>query len=196
VARQLTLLDRLRIERAVWSLDFLVQDIPRPARRAIRRELRGNLRSAAADVGTPAAVRQLGNLRRLAAGYLDAEYGAGRPRPRWLKGLFWALAVESVSLSGWILGQSAFLAGVRATDPHATGVYGWHGWPGSWAINGTVIMVDGEVRGGSLTVYPLFLLLPTVGFVLGGRLWRLLRPLRRADRRPARTGTSTPVQTE
>jgi hypothetical protein len=59
MADALTWIDRLRIERAVWTLDQRLYDLPRKARIARRRELRENLRTAAQDVGVAAAVRNL-----------------------------------------------------------------------------------------------------------------------------------------
>jgi len=47
----LTLKDRARIERAVWTLDSYLRNLPRKSRIAKRRELRVNLRAASADVG-------------------------------------------------------------------------------------------------------------------------------------------------
>jgi len=84
MSHDLTLSDRLRIERAVWTLDGRLQDLPRTSRVAKRRELRANLRAAAADVGVAEALHRLGNLRRLAAEYLVAEYGQWVRRPSWL----------------------------------------------------------------------------------------------------------------
>ena len=59
MTHDLTFTDRLRIERAVWTLDGRLQDLPRTSRVAKRRELRANLRAAATDVGTAEAVRRL-----------------------------------------------------------------------------------------------------------------------------------------
>jgi len=84
--------DRLRIERYVWSVDQQIYDLPRASRIAKRRELRGNILSAAADVGTTAALRGLGPTRRLALDYLAAEFD-DQPRPSWV-------AAAYVGLSG------------------------------------------------------------------------------------------------
>ena len=40
MSNTLTLVDRLRIERVVWTVDLLVSDLPHRSQRAIRRELR------------------------------------------------------------------------------------------------------------------------------------------------------------
>src|SRR5690606_2763511 len=112
MAQTLTRLDRLRIEWTVWTLDTLVQSLPGRTRKAIRREMRTNLRAAATEVGAAQAVARLGSLRRLAADYLEAEYGQDGPRPRWLRGVFWALAVEAVLLGFTHVGLTAFSAGV------------------------------------------------------------------------------------
>ena len=61
MAHRLTWIDRLRIERVVWMLDQRLYDIPRESRIAHRREVRQNLLSAAQDIGTTAAVRNIGS---------------------------------------------------------------------------------------------------------------------------------------
>jgi hypothetical protein len=65
--RPLTWIDRLRIERVVWLLDQRLYDIPRESRIAHRRDVRQNLLAAASDVGTGAALRNLGSSAQLAA---------------------------------------------------------------------------------------------------------------------------------
>ena len=89
MADDLDLIDRLRIERVVWSLDQRLYDLaPHGPRRTPRRELRDNLRAAALDVGTSAAIRDVGDGGTLAAAFLEAELGRG-PRPSWwAAGLF------------------------------------------------------------------------------------------------------------
>ncbi|QMU70627.1 hypothetical protein [Streptacidiphilus sp. P02-A3a] len=68
-----TWLDRLRVERLLWSLDQRLYDLPRRTRIAHRREVRANLLAAAAEVGAAEALRRLGGARELAAQYLDAD---------------------------------------------------------------------------------------------------------------------------
>lgn len=165
--------DRLRLERAVWSFDQLVQDLPRRSRVAKRRELRENLRSAAQDVGAADAVRQLGDLRQLAAGYLAAEYGEWRPRPSWTKAA--CAAVLSYVFLYVLLeaASSAFRAGVLTNEPGATGRLSWDGIPYLLDdavftfTNGAATSVGGAWRPGA---YLAVLLVS----VLAGRLWRLV----------------------
>ena len=78
--------DRLRIERAVWTLNSYLQNLPWRSQVAKRRELRVNLRAASADVGTKEALRRLGNVRTIAADYIIGEYGG--PTPSWWAATF------------------------------------------------------------------------------------------------------------
>ena len=125
----LTWPDRLRPQRAVWASDRLLQDLPHRSRVAKRRELRDNLRSATQDVGAATAVRQLGDLRQLAAGHLTAEYGDLQPRPSWTRAA--AAAVLYYFVLSWLLevGSSAFRAGILTDQPRATGSFAWNGIP-------------------------------------------------------------------
>jgi hypothetical protein len=165
--------DRLRLERAVWSVDRLLQDLPRASRVAKRRELRDNLRSATEDVGAATAVRQLGDLRQLAAGYLAAEYGEWQPRPSWTKAA--GGAVLSYVILYWLLeaASSAFRAGVLTTQPEATGRFSWDGIPYLLDdvvftfTNGSSTSVGGAWRPGAYVAV-------LVVTVLAGRLWRLV----------------------
>lgn len=169
----LTWKDRLRVERAVWSFDHLLQDLPRKSRVAKRRELRDNLASATEDVGATAAVRQLGDLRQLAAGYLAAEYGDWQPRPSWTKAA--SAAIGFYVLLYWLLeaGSSAFRAGILSGQPGATGRFSWDGIP--YLIddltvtfsNGASSSVGGAWRPGAYIAVVLV-------SILAGRLWRLL----------------------
>jgi hypothetical protein len=178
MSNSLPLVDRLRIERVVWTVDILVSDLPGRSQRAVRNELRDNLRAAAAEGGVSAAVRGLGSLRRLAAGYLDAEYGENGPRPRWLNGLTWAITLYLFFLGIMFVGNDAFIDGVLAANPHATGTYTWSQL-GVWGPNLTVTMMGGRLDSAVLSYSVAILLYFAVGYVLGARLWRLLPPWRR-----------------
>ena len=88
-----TWIHRLRIERAVWTLDQRLYDLPRKSRIAKRREVRANLLSAAHDIGTVDALGHLGNTQQLAAEYLSAELGEG-PRPSWVAAATFAVTAQ------------------------------------------------------------------------------------------------------
>jgi hypothetical protein len=165
--------DRLRIERTVWAFDHRLQDLPRKSRVARRRELRDNLQSATEDVGAAAAVRQLGDRRQLAAGYLAAEYGDWQPRPSWTSAA--AGAVLFYLLLTWLLeaGSSAFRSGVLTGQPGATGRFSWSGIPyllddvDFTFSNGLSTSVGGAWR-------PWAYVALVFVTILAGRLWRLL----------------------
>jgi hypothetical protein len=169
----LTWSDRLRIERAVWTLNACVANyLPRRSRAARRRELRLDLRAAAADVGRAEALRRLGDPRLLAAEYVTAEYG---DRVRWPRAgtatvcMFLAVAVSDAAVD---VGTSAFRAGILAASPHPAGTFRWPGIPylSSYA---TVTFTHGHATtaGGAWT--PLAYLAILAAGVIGGRLWRL-----------------------
>jgi hypothetical protein len=174
----LSLTDRLRIERAVWTLDTYLADLPRTSRVARRREVRADLRAAARDVGTAEALRRLGNLRRLAVGFLAAEYGDWRPRPSWYAGTAGLLLAIVVMTALVETGQSTFGDAVRAAHPDASGTFHWHGLP---YLTGdtTYTFTNGTytAAGGAWT--PLVYVLLAAVFVLGGRIWRQLPAWRR-----------------
>ncbi len=166
-------LDRLRIERAVWTMNTRLQDLPRRSRTTRRRELRDNLRAAAEDVGTRQAVRQLGDLRILAADYLAAEYGDLSRRPSWTAAAVTILLIEGLMTLLEYAGRTAFDAGITTTTPHATGTFHWTGVPYLTSdetftyLNGTHTSV-----GGAWT--PLVYVLMFAGAFVTGRLWRLI----------------------
>jgi hypothetical protein len=164
--------DRLRIERALWTLDTHVQSLPGSSRRAIRRELRTNLRASATDVGVAEAIRQLGSLHQLASGYLDAEY-EGRPRPRVLKAALWTVAVGTIILWSTFVGHSAFVDGMEAANPHPNGTFTWDGME-VLGVGGDVSYADGHLRSFGLSFNLWMLLYLVAAFLIGGRFWRLV----------------------
>lgn len=164
--------DRFRVERAVWTVDTHLASLPGGSRREIRREMRANLWAAAAEVGAPQAVRALGDLRVLAVGYLEAEYGEGRPRPSIRKAVFWSFAVGYLMVAGVIVSFESFMAGVEAGAAHPAGTYHWHGmrWLG---FSGEVGYVEGQFQSmsvGFASWTPPLLI--TAAFLAGGRYWR------------------------
>jgi hypothetical protein len=177
-------IDRLRIERVVWSLDQRLYDLPRRSRIAKRREVRESLLTASLDVGTTAALHQLGDTRRLALEYLSAEFG-DEARPHWMAAAVVLFTIPLVLMSLLADAATAFSDGIQAADPHAAGRYTWHGIA---YLQDTVsyTFADGTVRqvGGALT--PLSYLLLAVATVCAGRLWRAI-PMWRRRRRSAAT---------
>lgn len=167
---QLTLIDRLRIERVVWTLDQRLYDIPRDSRIAHRREVRQNLLSAAQDIGTGAALRNLGSSAQLAAGYLAAEFG-DRPRHSWIAAAVWAATSMLVVSALLTEAANGFAAGIAAANPHATGTYHWGGlWLLQSGVTARAAGGQTAVSGGGLTVAGWVLWV--VIAVMVGRLWR------------------------
>jgi hypothetical protein len=171
MARPLTWVDRMRIERVTWMLDQRLYDLPRASRIAHRRELRQNLLTAARDVGTSAALRNVGNNSQLAAAYLAAEFG-DRPRHSWTAAIVWAATSLLVATAILTDAANGFAAGVSAGSPHVTGTFRWGGLT---ALQDTVTctVVDGRttVEGGGVSLLGWLLWLAIA--VLVGRLWRV-----------------------
>jgi hypothetical protein len=168
-----SLLDRLRIERAVWTLDQRLYELPRRSRISHRRELRGNLTAAAGEVGARAAIADMGNQSTLASDFLDAELGAG-PRPSWLAAALFVLTTTLLLTSFLSDAANAYGDGIGVGDPHATGTYHWHGIA-YLQSRVTFTFTDGSYSqvGGAFT--PLTWILLAVGAIAIGRLWRLAR---------------------
>ena len=169
---KLSVLDRLRIERSVWSLDQRLYDLPRKTRVARRRELRLNLTAAAGDVGAATAIRDLGRGDALAAEYLEAEFGPG-PRHSWIAATIFVATATLLLTSLFSDAAQAFGDGVLAGNPAATGTYTW---PGIALLQTNVTYTfDGDSythTGGAFS--PLTWLLLAVGAICVGRLWRAI----------------------
>lgn len=179
----ITWIDKLRIERVVWALDQQLYDLPRASRIATRREVRENLRAAASDVGTTAAIGHLGGSRRLASEYLTAEFGTG-PRHSWMAAAYFAASVPfalTLLLDG---ASNAFRDGVLAANPNATGTFTWHGI-GYLQQSVTYTFTNGTSNavGGDWVSRPVPWVILIGGTILVGRLWRLL-PSRRNRSNP------------
>jgi hypothetical protein len=186
MSHAVTVIDRLRIERAVWALDQRLYDLPRKSRVAKRREVRENLLTAAHDIGTSDALSRLGNSRQLAAGYLSAEFGEG-PRPYWVAAA--TFAVTAQLLFTWLLSQatSTFGAGITAANPHATGTFTWSGIRYLQdTVTYTFANGNGHSVGGAWT--PLAWATWIVATVLVGRLWRVVSIRRRRHTTNATAG--------
>jgi hypothetical protein len=183
MARTVTWIDRLRIERVVWMLDQRLYDLPSRSRIAKRREVRENLLAAAHDVGTADALRHLGDSRALASEYLSAEFGDG-PRHSWIAAVLFATSVQ-LFLTGWLDDSSlAFADGIRAADPHATGTFTWSGI--RYVQDAvTYTFSDGHSTSVGGAWRPQLWALWIVGTILVGRLWWVLPMMKR------RRGTTT-----
>jgi hypothetical protein len=170
MARPLTWLDRLRIERIVWTLDQRLYGLPRDARIAHRREVRQNLLTAAQDVGTGAAIRNLGNSSQLAAAYLAAEFG-DRPRHSWIAAAVWAATSMLVVTAILADAANGFAAGIASGNPHATGTFHWGGLSAlQTAVTCTAVDGRTTISGGGLSLLGWALWVAIA--VLVGRLWR------------------------
>jgi hypothetical protein len=170
-------MDRLRIERLVWTLDQRLYDLPRRSRVAHRREVRQNLLTASADIGTSAALQGLGNSRELAAEYRSAQFGAG-PRPAYYAAALYLLTGLLVGTALLAEAATAFAHGVTAADPHATGSYTWSGIDYLQSeVSYRFVDGHGDWSGGAWT--PLAWALWLTSTVIVGRLWRMI-PSRRS----------------
>jgi hypothetical protein len=182
MSHALTVIDQLRIERAVWALDQRLYDLPRKSRIARRRELRDNLRTAATDVGTSVALRNLGDSRALAAEYLSAQFGDGA-RPSWIAAATFLLLGQLLFTSLLTEAVLAFGDGVTAADPHAQGTFTWEGIRYlQSSVTYTFVDGHGQSVGGAWT--PLSWALFLAGAVVIGRLWRFPSTWRRRRRSP------------
>jgi len=194
MSRKLTLVDRLRIARVLWTMYWRTQDLPGRVRKDVGRELRANLRAAAAEVGSAEAVRRLGNLHRLAADYLDAEYGDDQPRPHWLTGVVWGSLVWSLILLGFTGSFISFMEGIWAADPdgdpNSAGTYVWKPLGALGPVGEFRRYDDGGFEfflAPSLWMIPM----PFVIYLLASRGWRMLGIWRhRHDARLAARGGS------
>lgn len=169
-------IDRLRIERLVWALDQQLYDLPRRSRIAHRREVRANLRAAAAEVGTSQALRRVGGSRALAKQFLTAEFGDG-PRHSWTAATAFAVLVP-LALT-FFLGEAAnaYQNAITTADPQVTGTFTWSG------VSYVQSAVRFDARQGAVTQIggaftPLVYILLPIGTIVCGRLWRALPWLR------------------
>ena len=172
--RKLTVFDRVRIERLVWTLDQRLYDLPRTSRIAKRREVRANLLEATADRGVGEALRRIGGSRALAREYLGAEFG-DRPHHSWIGAAYFAALVPLFLNFGLSEACSAYAQGLAATHPAGSGVYTWSGI--SYLQSPLTFTVDqGQVThaGGAWT--PIVYVIWAIGVIACGRLWRLLPP--------------------
>lgn len=168
----LTFIDRLRIARAVWTVDAYLSPLPTRRQREIRRELRDNLSASAAQIGAKAAVRNLGSLRRLSYEYLSAEY-RGRPWPSPFKGAAWMIVTAAFLLTAWTVAVDSYGDGLAAAGA-PPGTYTLY-WP-LFGFGGEITVdSSGDFSRHVFTLSLLVWLAWLLGaFVVGARLWRVI----------------------
>lgn len=181
MTESLTWIDRLRIERVVWSLDQRLYDLPRKVRIAHRREVRENLQTAARDIGVGPALARLGNSADLAKEYLNAELGT-RPRASWMAAVLFFLTAQLVFTSWLFEAAAAYGDGIAAGNPTATGSFTWEGFA-HMQTEVTYTFTDGSYTfvGGAWS--PLAYLVWIIATILVGRLWRAIPAWQRMNER-------------
>lgn len=168
----MSIVDLVRIESAINRYDFWLElrGTRGRDRRAMRRELRDNLKAAATDVGTTRALFGIGSPKELA--YAATPRSASRPR--WSMGLLWAVVAFGLAGIGLVSTAVVFAQGVDASGTTGTdvtsGIFPWFG---------TTFHARAAADGAGLSFgfdSPLALLLvPLLVFVSAAAPWRLLR---------------------
>lgn len=162
----LSMSDRWKRYWYLEKVEFYLDSVPGKRRRAILRDLRENLTAAAADVGMPQAIDDLGTPRQLAGNYLDAEPKGG---PRWSAGGVTALAVICLV---W-LSQASFVLGALGALESTGGGHAelsFLGMPMGVTFTGDEISAEW-----SYAIVP-WLAIFAVAFLIGARFWRIWRP--------------------
>lgn len=164
------IIDRLRIENAVQTYDFWLElrGMRWRRRKEARRELRTNLRDAAADIGVTQALFNIGSPKQLAY----AMTPDATKRPRWSLGAMWAALAFAVVIFGLMYTATTFTSGVEAAGvvgQEVTGVV----FP--WV--GVDFLARIEPNRGGLSVGAgnaqwYVLGLPLLAFLLSARPWR------------------------
>ena len=165
----MNLLDRARLERAVWSYSFWLdlRFVTWRRRRQLRAELRANLRDAAERTDAQTAVSGLGSIRRMAADAVPFDDS----RPRWYAGLQAALITLVVVTALQMSAMLAWLDGVRAAGPDADRTV-----TGSLTLfPGSSMQFEQQGRGFGITFQPGWgaLVVAALVLVVVARPWRL-----------------------
>lgn len=103
-ASRLSLGDRMKRWSYLQWVDTWLSSLPRRRRKEVLAELHQNLGTAAAEVGMPAAIDELGSPRLLASRYLEAEPRQG---PRWISGAIAAAVVFGI----WLYATAVYVFG-------------------------------------------------------------------------------------
>lgn len=164
------IIDRLRIEDAVQRYDFWLElrGARGRQRRALRRELRANLRDAAADIGVTRALFNIGSPKQL-AWEMTPEAAS---RPRWSMGAMWASLAFGMVVFAVLLTSISFTAGVEASGVVGETV---RGFVFPWFGVDYMARVEpgrGGLSVGAGNVQWYFLGIPLLTFLAVARPWR------------------------
>lgn len=164
------IIDRIRIENAVQTYDFWLElrGTRGKQRRAMRRELRTNLKDATADVGVTQALFNIGSPKQLAYEMTPEA----QLRPRWSMGAMWATVTFGLVVFACLFTAFAFVAGVEASGVTGQTV---HGFVFPWFGVDFSARVEPDGRGlsaGAGNIAWWFLGLPLLTFLLVSRPWR------------------------
>lgn len=167
----------LAIERTVWRIDRrLRRDVPFSARRAIRSDVRANLRAAAEQVGEVEALRRFGDVGRAAEDY---RLAAARPDAVRVDRGLRAAACTLAALVLLTLVRIPTFEMVTTFDAF-TDADEWH--VQLWRLG----ELSGDIATSTLfeaTVYSYsFILFPVLAYLVWSRSWRYLTRRRRARR--------------
>lgn len=168
----MNLIDKIRIEYAVQKYDYWLElrGTRGRVRKALRRDLRDNLRAATADVGVTQALFNIGSPKQLA---YEMTPEAER-RPRFSLGAMWATVTFGAVLYTLMFTSIAFVSGVEAsgvTGREVTGdVFPWIGV----RFIATVLPGGHGLSTGAANAQWYLLGLPLLVFVLVSKPWRLL----------------------
>lgn len=170
----MTVLDRLRIESALFRYDFWLEmrGVRASRRRELRRELRANLSEASTDVGTTRALFGIGSPKQLAY----AATGTDPSRPTWSQAAIWAGLTAAALFLAMVLTSLTVLQTVDASgvaDEVRVSPFPWFG------TTFTAEVGSSSFASGVETPWPL-LVVPVLVFLLGSRPWRLLRSRQQA----------------
>jgi hypothetical protein len=161
----------VKTELLIRRLDRrLRRDVPYRRRRAIRRDVRANLRAAAQEHGEREAIRRLGDPDELAADYRAAAGRGETPfRP---DGGTRAAVWTTLALLAADLVRIPTFGMIDTFDPH-TGAQRWE-----WGVR-YLCESHGDTRTGTLlegSVYSTaFLVFGAAAFLIWSRAWRLFR---------------------
>jgi hypothetical protein len=169
-----------RTELTVWRLDRRLRgEVPRSARKTIRRDVRANLAEASQELGESEAIRRFGGIESAAS-----EYRAAFPPVRGFqpeRGAWAALLVTLLLLAVTFVRIPTFNM-VDTFDRHTGATtWSWEVWR-LWRFEGNVS--EGTLFEGTVYSYA-YLAFALAAFILWSRAWRVIRPIRH--------GASTPT---